>query len=167
MVLPVLTGVLVLLGDQLSPGGIWLWSAVAQCQLLAQMQTGRILSQDAPWFLHLEVSQWVSKSRSGGLTCVYRCVCTSGRQTFAISLLNLVFVCAKKLPINQNMICIFQSLITWRLDKETAVFVNWTQYHRQQCNSLCNSVPGTHSEKGELADGSQGLNYLVYWNYSN
>ena len=33
MVLPVLTGVPVLLGDQLSPGSIWVWSTVAQDQL--------------------------------------------------------------------------------------------------------------------------------------
>ena len=32
-VLPVLSGVLALLGDQLSPGVIWVWSPVAQDQL--------------------------------------------------------------------------------------------------------------------------------------
>jgi hypothetical protein len=33
VVLPVLTGKSALLGDQLSPGGIWVWRAVAQDQL--------------------------------------------------------------------------------------------------------------------------------------
>jgi hypothetical protein len=33
VVLPVLTGVSILLGDQLSPSGIWVWRAVAQDQL--------------------------------------------------------------------------------------------------------------------------------------
>jgi hypothetical protein len=36
VILPVLTGLSALLGDQLSPGGIW---AVAQDQLWAQMET--------------------------------------------------------------------------------------------------------------------------------
>ena len=33
VVIPVLTGVPALLGDQLSPGSIWAWSTVAQDQL--------------------------------------------------------------------------------------------------------------------------------------
>ena len=36
--------VLALLGDQLSPGGIWVWSAIAQDQLWAQSETRRQLS---------------------------------------------------------------------------------------------------------------------------
>jgi hypothetical protein len=56
VVLPVLTGVSALLGDQLSPGGIWVRSAVAQDQLPAQMETGRILSQAVPQVLWPEVS---------------------------------------------------------------------------------------------------------------
>jgi hypothetical protein len=36
VVLPVFTGVLALLGDQLSSNSIWVWSAVAQDQLQAQ-----------------------------------------------------------------------------------------------------------------------------------
>ena len=51
-----LTGVSALLGDQLSPGGIWVRSAVAQDQLPAQMETGRILSQAVPQVLWPEVS---------------------------------------------------------------------------------------------------------------
>ena len=41
----------VLLGDQFSLGGIWVWRAVAQGQLQAQMETRRIPSQAAPQFL--------------------------------------------------------------------------------------------------------------------
>jgi hypothetical protein len=44
MVLPVLKDVSIFLVDQLSPRGIWVWSSVAQDQLRAQMETGRILS---------------------------------------------------------------------------------------------------------------------------
>ena len=51
MVLPVLTDESTLLGEQLSPEGIWIWSAVAQDQLQAQMETRRILSPAIPWFL--------------------------------------------------------------------------------------------------------------------
>ena len=36
--LPVLTGASALLGDQFSPGDIWVWSAVAQDQLWVQME---------------------------------------------------------------------------------------------------------------------------------
>ena len=43
--------VLVLLGDKFSLEGIWVWRAVAQGQLQAQTETGRILSPDVPWFL--------------------------------------------------------------------------------------------------------------------
>ena len=39
VVLAVLTGVPALLGHQLSPGGIWVWRAVAQDQLWAQLET--------------------------------------------------------------------------------------------------------------------------------
>ena len=39
VVLPVLTGVPTLLVDQLFPGGIWVWSAVAQDQTWAQTKT--------------------------------------------------------------------------------------------------------------------------------
>ena len=42
MVLPVLTGVSTLLGSQLSPSGILVWSAVAQDQLWAQTEAGRL-----------------------------------------------------------------------------------------------------------------------------
>lgn len=35
VVLPVLTGMSAVLGDQLFPGGIWVWSTVAQNQLWA------------------------------------------------------------------------------------------------------------------------------------
>jgi hypothetical protein len=38
-----LIGVSALLGDQLSPGCIWVWSAVAQDQLWAQTETRRLL----------------------------------------------------------------------------------------------------------------------------
>jgi hypothetical protein len=48
------------------------------------METGRILSQAAPWFLCPEGSRWVSLSRSVGLTCAHGCVCTP--RTPALSL---------------------------------------------------------------------------------
>jgi hypothetical protein len=51
VVLPVLTDLSALLGDQLSPSGILVWSAVTQDQLLVQMETRRILSQVAPRLL--------------------------------------------------------------------------------------------------------------------
>jgi hypothetical protein len=52
VVLPVLTGVLTLLENQLSPYGIWVWNTVAKDhQLLAQMETGSILPQTASQFL--------------------------------------------------------------------------------------------------------------------
>jgi hypothetical protein len=41
----------VLLGDQFSVGGIWVWRVVAQRQLRGSDRTGRILSQVVPWFL--------------------------------------------------------------------------------------------------------------------
>ena len=45
VVLPVLTGVLALLGDQLSLGGIWVWRAVAQGQLWDSDRTRRSCPQ--------------------------------------------------------------------------------------------------------------------------
>jgi hypothetical protein len=55
VVLPVLASVSALLGDHLPPGGIWVWSTVAQDQLTLQKVTRRLLSQAAPWFLVLGV----------------------------------------------------------------------------------------------------------------
>jgi hypothetical protein len=46
VVLPVLTGESALLGDQLSPGSVWVWSVVTQDQLQAQMETGSLFQ----WF---------------------------------------------------------------------------------------------------------------------
>jgi hypothetical protein len=69
----------VLLGDQLSLGGIWVWRAVAQGQVWPQMETGRILSHAAPWFLCPEGSQWVPLSRNVGLTCAHKCFHTPQR----------------------------------------------------------------------------------------
>ena len=59
VVLLVLTGMLLLLGDQLSPGSIWVWSMEAQDQLRVQMETGTVLAQAFPWFLCPEVPGWV------------------------------------------------------------------------------------------------------------
>jgi hypothetical protein len=42
VVLPVLTGVSALLGDQLFPGGVWVCSAVAQDQLQAQTEKKKL-----------------------------------------------------------------------------------------------------------------------------
>jgi hypothetical protein len=42
-------------------------------------ETGRILSQAAPWFLCPEGSRQIPLSSSGGLTCVHRPVSTPGR----------------------------------------------------------------------------------------
>jgi hypothetical protein len=44
----VFLGVSALLGDQLSPGKIWVQGDVAQGQLQAHMETGRILSLTVP-----------------------------------------------------------------------------------------------------------------------
>jgi hypothetical protein len=43
--LPVLTGLLALLGDILFTSAIWVERVVAQGQFTAQMETGRVLSQ--------------------------------------------------------------------------------------------------------------------------
>jgi hypothetical protein len=72
VVLPVLTGVSALLGDQLLPGRIWIWRAVAQGQPWstgsalghrvspgAQMETRMIGSLAVPWFLCPDVFGWV------------------------------------------------------------------------------------------------------------
>ena len=74
MVSPFLLGVSALLEDQLSPSSIWVWRAVAQGQLWAQMEITRTLSQASPWFLYPEGSRRVSQSRNVGLTCAHRCV---------------------------------------------------------------------------------------------
>ena len=79
LVLSMLTGVLALLGDQLSLSGIWVWSVVAQDQLQVHMETGRILSQTAPQFLCSEVSRKVPYCRRGGHTYAHRHVSTRGR----------------------------------------------------------------------------------------
>jgi hypothetical protein len=79
MVLPVFTGVSALLGDQLSPGGICVCSAIAQDQLPVQKETGRLLSHMAPCFLCSEGSTWVSLSSSGGFTCTHSLIGTPGR----------------------------------------------------------------------------------------
>ena len=54
-----LAGMLTLLGDQFSPGSIWVWRAVAQGQLWVQMETGSILSLAVPCFLCPNGSEWV------------------------------------------------------------------------------------------------------------
>ena len=79
MVLPVLTGALVLLGVQFSPDGIWVWITVVQDQLPVQMETGRILFQAVLRILCHEGSGLVPLSVSGGLTCVHRCFHTPDR----------------------------------------------------------------------------------------
>ena len=67
-----LEGVSALLGYQLSLGGFCICSAVAQYQLWAQMETGRLSSQAAPQFLCPGGSPKVPLSSSGGFTCVHR-----------------------------------------------------------------------------------------------
>ena len=47
--------------------GIWLQRSMSQGQLLAQMETRRVLSQAAPWFLRPDDSRQVPWSRSCGL----------------------------------------------------------------------------------------------------
>ena len=79
MILFVLTGMSIVLGDQLSPGSIWVWRAVAQGQFQAQTETRRILSQAASQFLCPEVSGQVTQRRSGGLTCAHRLMSTPER----------------------------------------------------------------------------------------
>ena len=99
--------VLVLLGDQFFLGEIWVWravvqgqlcahrcvgtpgrpalswryvcSSVAQDQLWAQTETGRLLSQAAPWFLCPQGSGRVSLSSMGDPTYNHRPVCTPWR----------------------------------------------------------------------------------------
>ena len=63
VVLPVLTGVSALLGDLLCPGGIWVWRAVEQGLLQAQMETGRILI----YFLLLYWAQQLEEKSLFGL----------------------------------------------------------------------------------------------------
>ena len=46
-------GVVLLLGDQLPPHSIWIWSTVAQDQLWVQEDNGRVMSQAAPQFFDL------------------------------------------------------------------------------------------------------------------
>jgi hypothetical protein len=68
----------VLLGDQLSPGGIWVWRVVALGQLRdADGKIGRILS--------LAVGpNWVRNlNRTAGLNCAHRTVGTLGRLALA------------------------------------------------------------------------------------
>ena len=79
MVLPVLAGVLALLGDQLSPGDICVWRAVAQDQLQVQTETGRLLSQTTSQFLCHEGSGRVPLSSNDVFTCNHRLVCTPRR----------------------------------------------------------------------------------------
>jgi hypothetical protein len=66
VVLLVFTDMSALPGGQLSCQCL-VWRNVAQGQLWAQTETGRILSQ-AAWFLCSKCSRWVSLSRSAGLT---------------------------------------------------------------------------------------------------
>ena len=67
-----LEGVSALLGYQLSLGGFCICSAVAQYQLWAQMETGRLSSQAAPQFLCPGGSPKVPLSSSGGPACTHR-----------------------------------------------------------------------------------------------
>ena len=76
MVSPVLSGVSALLGDQLSPGGIWVQRSVAQGQLQKPMETGKILSQAAPRFHCPEGSRRVPQSR---IAYAHRHVSTPGK----------------------------------------------------------------------------------------
>ena len=64
MVSPVLSGTSALLGDKLSPGGIWVRRAGAQGLLQGQMKMRRVLSQAAPQFLCPEDSGQVSETLS-------------------------------------------------------------------------------------------------------
>ena len=74
----------VLLGDQFSLGGIWVWRAVAQGQLWG---ADRNQKDPVPGCSLVPVSWWLwagpswarNLSRSGGLTCAHRCVSTPGR----------------------------------------------------------------------------------------
>jgi hypothetical protein len=72
VVLPMLTGVSALLGDQLSPGGILVWRAVAQGQLQGADKNKRTLSWTAPWFLCPKGSGWSLKAEVMVLqACLY------------------------------------------------------------------------------------------------
>ena len=53
MVLPVLTGLSALLGDQLSPGGICVFSSVAEDQLQVQTETWKAPVPKARLFIKL------------------------------------------------------------------------------------------------------------------
>jgi hypothetical protein len=79
VVLPVLTGMLALLGDQLSPGSIYVCSAVVQHQLWVHGENRRLLPQAPSQFLCPEGHRQVLLSKSGGLTCVHRLVCIPRR----------------------------------------------------------------------------------------
>jgi hypothetical protein len=71
----VLLSVSELLGDLLSLGGIWVWRAVVQGLLQVQMESGRILSQAVPVWFYL--------CRSCGSPCAHRCVSTPRRPAFS------------------------------------------------------------------------------------
>jgi hypothetical protein len=49
----------ILLGDQFSWGGIWVWRTVAHGQIGVQTEARRILSSTIPWFLCPDGSGWV------------------------------------------------------------------------------------------------------------
>lgn len=87
VVLPVLSGVPVLLGIQLSPNVIYVWSSVAQDQLWAlchriSLRCRCKLEESCPRLLLssyvVRSLRLVPQSRSGGLTCAHRSAHTSG-----------------------------------------------------------------------------------------
>jgi hypothetical protein len=74
----------VLLGDQISPGGIWVWTAVAQGQLQGTDGNQKNPVPDCflvPVFWWLLAGPFCTRnlSRSGDLTCAYRSISTPRR----------------------------------------------------------------------------------------
>jgi hypothetical protein len=74
---------ILLLVDQFSPGGIWVWKAVAQGQLWGADRNWKgpvLICSLVPvsWWLWAGLSWARNLSRSGCLTCTHRCVSTPG-----------------------------------------------------------------------------------------
>ena len=80
--------VLILLGDQFSPGGIWVQKTVTQVQLVS---ADRNQKDPVLHFSMVPVSCWLwvgpswtrNLSKTVGLTCVHRCVSTPGSPAFS------------------------------------------------------------------------------------
>ena len=108
-----LEGVLAFLGDQLSPGGVCICSSVAQDQLRAYRETERFLSQEAPWFLCPESSDWNPLNSSCGLASTHKLVCTPGRLSISQHYLGIE-LCGRGLALGAE-VCFLDAAKCWIL----------------------------------------------------